>query len=157
MDLLAVSPTAIAGVGLIGLYACYLVYTGLSLRAKHAAFRARTGSYDAPAVARLPFLWGIDVMRDNIKTVREDRVLPTELDMFRDMGSNTWSTLLLGTKFINTAEPENLKTMMAVDFKKWGLGEQRKRVFRPLLGEGRITATLDIVSLTHRSYRYLHH
>lgn len=35
-----------------------------------------------------------------------------------------------------TLEPENLKTIQAVDHKKWGLGTRRKIGFRPLLGDG---------------------
>ncbi|GAB7349248.1 hypothetical protein MBLNU459_g8405t2 [Dothideomycetes sp. NU459] len=36
-------------------------------------------------------------------------------------------------------EPENLKTVMALDFKKWGLGKRRIVCFRPLLGQGIFT------------------
>lgn len=130
-------PVATAIVALVLSYALYLTITSLRRRAQQYAIRARTGALDAPQVPRWPLLWGVDVMSANIKTIRDKVVLSTELGMFREIGSYTWSTMLLGTRFINTAEPENLKAIMATDFKKWGLGWQRKKVFRPLLGEGR--------------------
>jgi len=133
LDLYAVAASVLA---LVVSYAVYLGLTSLRRRSTHATLRARTGALDAPQVPRLPFLYGIDIMRANIKTIRDKRVLSTELAMFREMGSWTWSTVLLGTRFTNTAEPENLKTIMATDFRKWGLGWQRKRAFEPLLGEG---------------------
>lgn len=37
-----------------------------------------------------------------------------------------------------TLEPENLKTIQAIDHKKWGLGTRRKIGFRPLLGDGEV-------------------
>ena len=36
-----------------------------------------------------------------------------------------------------TIEPENLKSIQAIDFKKWGLGTRRKVAFEPLLGHGK--------------------
>ena len=43
---------------------------------------------------------------------------------------------LLGRHAYFTIEPENLKTIQAVEFKKWGLGSRRKTAFDPLLGAG---------------------
>jgi len=40
---------------------------------------------------------------------------------------------------ISTIEPENLKTIQAVDFKKWTLGSRRISAFRPFLGLGIFT------------------
>ena len=37
---------------------------------------------------------------------------------------------------ITTIEPENLKTIQAIDFKKWGLPERRIQAFLPFLGAG---------------------
>ena len=132
------SPIAATALALIVSYILYLTLTHLRLYTKHAAARARIGAKEPPAVRRIPFLWGLDTLRDNIKTVRELRALSTELGMFHEMGSWTWSTVILGTKFINTTEPDNLKVIMATEFRKWGLGKYRKKVFRPLLGEGEI-------------------
>ena len=46
---------------------------------------------------------------------------------------------VLFTEQILTVEPDNLKTILALDFKKWGLGSRRKNAFVPLLGHGIFT------------------
>ena len=53
-------------------------------------------------------------------------------------GHHTYFKILF-TNFIQTLEPENVKTMLALDFKKWGLGDRRKHAFVPLLGHGIFT------------------
>jgi hypothetical protein len=47
--------------------------------------------------------------------------------------------VVLGSTFIATIEPENLKTIQATEHKKWSLGKRRKVAFRPLLGVGGCT------------------
>lgn len=49
--------------------------------------------------------------------------------------ARTHQLSLLGESFIATIEPENVKTMLATNFKDWDLG-YRKRLFQPLLGNG---------------------
>lgn len=65
--------------------------------------------------------------------------LAENYDRYQRMGVNTFSVVALGRKIHTTIEPENLKTIQATDFKKWGLGERRKVAFRPLLGSGIFT------------------
>ena len=46
---------------------------------------------------------------------------------------------IIFTDMIQTVEPENLKTMLAVNFKDYGLGDRRKTAFIPFLGRGIFT------------------
>jgi cytochrome P450 len=50
----------------------------------------------------------------------------------------TWSAALMGESFFNTIDPENVKALLATNFKDFGLG-QRLDAFGPLLGEGIFT------------------
>jgi len=47
---------------------------------------------------------------------------------------------VLGKTFVSTIEPENLKSVLATDFKNWRVGNERKKFLGPLLGEGIFTS-----------------
>lgn len=51
---------------------------------------------------------------------------------------STWSVVVAGRRFINTIEPENVKSVLSVNFKEYSLGG-RLVAFGPLLGEGIFT------------------
>jgi len=50
----------------------------------------------------------------------------------------TWSAAMMGKTFFNTIDPENIKAVLATNFKDFGLGE-RIEAFGPLLGHGIFT------------------
>lgn len=50
----------------------------------------------------------------------------------------TWSSTAMGRVFINTIDPENIKTVLATSFNDFGLGH-RLHTFGPLLGRGIFT------------------
>lgn len=47
--------------------------------------------------------------------------------------------LLELVRFISTIEPENINSVLATDFKSFGLSESRKKILKPFLGEGIFT------------------
>ena len=58
---------------------------------------------------------------------------------FERIGLNTFQFRAGGRSVYTTIEPENLKAIQSLDFKNWGLGEQRKSLFAPFLGAGIFT------------------
>ncbi len=50
----------------------------------------------------------------------------------------THEQLLLGSRSINTIDPENIEAILSTQFKDFGLGA-REQNFRPLLGHGIFT------------------
>ena len=76
------------------------------------------------------------MFRQNMSAFKNHHFLETSYNRFREMGVNTFQFVALGRKIMITVEPENLKTIQAVNFKHWGLGSRRKVGFRPLLGDG---------------------
>ncbi|KAE8131080.1 cytochrome P450 [Aspergillus pseudotamarii] len=78
---------------------------------------------------------GLDEVRTMLRMFREDRFLEWALEKYRRHG-NTFTTSVLGDDNICTVEPENIKTILAVKFKQFDLGEKRRRTFHPLLGDG---------------------
>jgi hypothetical protein len=66
------------------------------------------------------------------------QVLPDLFRRFEDVG-NTFSHVSMGRKIWVTREPENVKAILATNFKDFGIG-QRFRAMGPLLGQGIFTS-----------------
>ncbi len=93
-------------------------------------------------ISRLPQqerILGLQLFRENMRFLKEHKILERSYNRFKEMGVGTFSFCALGRTMYITIEPENLKTIQAVEFKKWGLGKRRKVGFRPLLGDGIFT------------------
>ena len=60
-------------------------------------------------------------------------------DRFELLGVRTAQIDILTRRFVSTVEPENLKCVLASDFRNYGLSKERKKLLRPLLGEGIFT------------------
>ena len=54
---------------------------------------------------------------------------------------------VFGKEIVTTIEPENVKQVLSLGFRDWGIGEQRKKVMEPFLGEGIFTTDGAEVSL----------
>lgn len=80
-----------------------------------------------------PFL-GLDTFPDTIRAVTQHRILGRGCELFRDYG-NTFTARELGRRAILTIEPENIKTVLSLKFKDYGISF-RLAPFKPLLGEG---------------------
>jgi len=84
--------------------------------------------------------FGVDLLVKNTKVRQEHRVLDQQHTRFREMNANTFRLVLLGRCIHYTIEAENLKHMLAVDFKKWSVGSRRILGLAPLLGKGIFTS-----------------
>lgn len=58
---------------------------------------------------------------------------------YREHG-NTYAGRIVGSRSLATCEPENLKAILATNFKDWSLGSARFNAFHPLLGPGIFTS-----------------
>jgi hypothetical protein len=80
--------------------------------------------------AKLVLSWdpilGLDFFIANRKIFKAHKVLETMTKRFERMQTNTMRVRALGQILHITIEPENLKTIQAIDFKSWSLGTRRK-------------------------------
>ena len=60
-------------------------------------------------------------------------------DRFELLGVRTAHIDILTRRFVATVEPENLKCVLASDFRSYGLSKESKKLLRPLLGDGIFT------------------
>lgn len=123
-------------IGLALLYTIYHVISALDLWNRRRAFKRDRGVQDAPRLPQKDPILGLDLFLENIASLKTHTLLETTASRFWNTGFNTFRLVALGRHMHATLEPENLKTIQAVDHKKWGLGTRRKIGFRPLLGDG---------------------
>ena len=124
------------------IYALYYLHWELTIGASRRAMIKEHGCKPirhSPDLNSFPNnIIGFKEFKRSIKAVAEHRLLDHNRSRFLNNGNNTHVKILL-TEHMQTLEPENIKTIMALDFKKWGLGKGRKSAFVPLLGHGIFT------------------
>jgi len=86
-------------------------------------------------------IFGIDNILESIKAKRELRLLDRFKENFEKHG-NTFKSRLGQQHIYATREPENVKTILSLKFKDFGLGG-RDKAFGPLLGKGIFTMDGD--------------
>lgn len=121
------------------IFILYTLFTQLTVGRRRRALARSKGCLPPPAYPQWDKVFGIDVFRQNIAALKAHTILERGQQRFHEMGVTTMSIMALGRHFHFTLEPENLKTIQAIDSKKWGLGTRRKLAFRPLLGDGIFT------------------
>lgn len=80
-----------------------------------------------------PFL-GLDTLPGTIHARRQHKILERNCELFRIYG-NTFTLKELHRRAIATVEPENIKTILSLKFKDYGISH-RLGPFKPLLGKG---------------------
>ncbi|KAI9691013.1 MAG: hypothetical protein M1822_008633 [Bathelium mastoideum] len=86
--------------------------------------------------------WGISRFYEMMKTIHDggDILEDIVVKRFFENGKMTREgTGLLGKLSLNTIDPRNIQTVMALKFKDFEVGKRRHRAFRPLLGTGIFT------------------
>ncbi|KAJ5761620.1 hypothetical protein N7533_003659 [Penicillium manginii] len=78
--------------------------------------------------------FGLDTIPATIRALRENRIIARTPEFYRRFG-NTHKVIGIVSKQITTIEPENIKTVLSLNFKDYRLGF-RLPSFKPLLGEG---------------------
>ena len=124
------------------IYALYYLHWELTIGASRRAMIKQHGCKpmrEFPDLNSFPNnIIGIKEVKRSLEAVKEHRLLAHNRSRFLNNGNNTHFKIMF-TDLMQTLEPENLKTIMALDFKKWGLGKRRRDAFVPLLGHGIFT------------------
>lgn len=121
-------------------YLFYYAYWQLTTGSRR---RAMIREYGCLPVKKYPSkdpFFGIDMFRATLKRFKERKILEGFVARFEFMNARTFTFKSLGKQITTTIEPENIKTMQALDFKKWALPTGRIRFFTPLLGVGIFTS-----------------
>jgi cytochrome P450 len=109
----------------------YSFTTGHRLR----VFAAQHGCQHAQW-RQTPFTFGLRFWLAQIKAIKEHRLLPYMQSNFSELDCHTRHHYVLGTDFYTTDDPENIKAVLATDFSKWSLGQERIDEMSSYLGMG---------------------
>lgn len=118
----------------------YKVQQRLSLSARHDLIIKEHG---CKPIRRLPelenpfFEWRFLV--NTMKAYRKHRLMELIQDRYNRLGYTIRAKVMFRYIY-QTAEPQNIKTILATKFNDWSLPDGRKRAFIPLLGQGIFTS-----------------
>jgi len=135
------SPSIIAVVVLSGTYLIYTV-TRRSIRAyRRAIFKKKNGCKPVPFFPHKDPIFGLDFFIEGSKLLKTGKFLPRTQERWSlvNNGVYTYSHLVLGNRLIVTIEPENIKTILATQFKNFQMPRTRLDNFVPFLGHGIFT------------------
>ncbi|CZS96200.1 probable cytochrome P450 52A12 [Rhynchosporium graminicola] len=102
-----------------------------------ARFKKQHGCKPEARIPQSERIIGYGLYKTQVRAQKTRNLLTVGRQRFLDHG-NTWSAVLMGKSFYNTVEPENVKAILATQFKDFSLGE-RLQSFGPLLGQGIFT------------------
>ena len=121
------TPYRVHGRLLLLLILLYVIYRLVLRVRKGSANRRLEREWQCQPTRRLDAgVLGIRHLLKILKEMKSHTVLSSIQDRFHQIGRNTYSFTMLGTPLITTCEPENIKTVLALDFEKWGVGPLRK-------------------------------
>ncbi|KAL9599199.1 MAG: hypothetical protein Q9219_003980 [cf. Caloplaca sp. 3 TL-2023] len=124
--------------GLLGVYILNLLYLRVLRYGSHQQFIKKHGCEPTKILpSRYPF--GIDTFIENINDIKSHTLLSSYQQLFYKLGSTTFFAQFLWLTTFSTTEPENIKAILATDFKSYSVGEERNKSLRPILGEGIFT------------------
>lgn len=121
-------------------YTTYRLYTHLKLASAHRHLAASKGCKPPPKWRQSPFLFGLDIFYDSYKDMKAHCSLENTRTRFWALGANTVQMEVPGATLFSTIEPQNIKSVLATNFKDWGIGEGRKKMMEPFIGEGIFTS-----------------
>lgn len=120
-------------------YIIYFTISSLALWRKRSAIKRQNKCKPAPRLPQKDPFFGLDFFKDNRKAMEEGRMLDAAIKRFQDMKANTFALKMAGMNVVTTIDPENIKTILALDFKKYSIGAARKDGLQPMLGAGIFT------------------
>lgn len=108
-----------------------------------ATLKRKHGCQSESRIPQIDPVLGYDIFRIQVDAFKNNQVLSLAFSRYQKYGL-TWSVKLMGGRFYNTIETENIKAILATSFKDFGLGG-RQEACKPLLGKGIFTTGIALV------------
>ncbi|CAG8970973.1 hypothetical protein HYALB_00007641 [Hymenoscyphus albidus] len=112
-----------------------LVSIGLTYR-RHAVIIRRHGCKPCPAYPHKDFIIGLDIFMEGMKLNKIGGLLENVRARYTRLNTKTFSQRLLGDKIIMTCEPENVKAILAAQFKEFDIPKPRRDAASDVFGHG---------------------
>jgi cytochrome P450 len=136
------SPSVVGIIVLSGVYILYSLTSRLIAYQRRARIIKEKGCKPFAKYPHKDPIFGLDLFKENVKLSKEGGIWIEFEKRYNRIngGVHTFSQLLLGEEIINTAEPENIKAILATQFKDFQLPSRRKESFQPVFGHGIFTS-----------------
>ncbi|KAI0200290.1 cytochrome P450 [Astrocystis sublimbata] len=114
---------------LIVVFALWMIYINIdeSVRVRRLGARAPL------IVSKIPF--GLDIVAKQVEATMKYKNLETFLDMIKPSPNYNAECTLLGKRIVFTADPENIKAILATQFSDYGKGEPFHNEWKEFLGD----------------------
>ena len=123
-------------------YALYYIHWELTVGASRRRMIKEHGCKPMRPIPELEsplnLIVGWKLLSENLAAYKRHQLLQHVKERYGRLG-NTFRAKALFDNVVQTIEPENLKTVLATEFKDWNLPDSRNTAFRPLLGHGIFT------------------
>ncbi|TVY36228.1 Cytochrome P450 monooxygenase [Lachnellula subtilissima] len=134
------SPAVVVAAGLGSLYILYLFVQATITSHRRYLLSRKHGCKPVPSYPHKDPIFGLDVFVKNYKLSNTGGFLDDVKRKYEKViGGYTFTQLVLGERVILTAEPENIKAILATQFKDFELPPRRKVAFQPVFGHGIFT------------------
>jgi cytochrome P450 len=117
-----------------GAFLSYILYTRIVLYLARQRMIKENGCKPCRARFNKDPIFGLDVMKLMSENAKKHIVLQENKKRFEKLGT-TFQSRIVTMPIIATCEPENIKTILSLKFKDFGLNH-RQAAFTPLLGHG---------------------
>ncbi|CAD6443886.1 8d5297c9-8388-451d-a4a1-d950d110eaa0 [Sclerotinia trifoliorum] len=117
-------------------YVIYNLIQKVLLYQQQRTFAKQNNCLPCVSYPRKDPFYGLDFFVNTIRAGRNGKFLETTQKRFESLGVYTYVSNPLGITTINTADPENIKTVLATAFKDYELFSRRKAGLMPIFGPG---------------------
>lgn len=131
-------PTTLIAIIVATAFVGAIAYRRITLRLQRRQFILKHGCQPPPSFSFSSSLFGLAQFSGRRKAAKEHRLLQYASRNFQTLGL-TWRSNVFGQEVVLTIQPENIKTILSLRFKEYGLGN-RERTLGPLLGKGIFTS-----------------
>lgn len=133
------SPSLVAALSFAAVFLLYQIIQYAITEQRRAAFRRSKGCKPVVKYPHKDPIFGLDMILDNVANVKSGRFLPSIRARTERMGANTYSHLVMGKTTYNTNEPDNIKAILATQFKEFRMPSIRTNALQPVFGHGIFT------------------
>jgi cytochrome P450 len=131
-------PTTLLAIAIATAFVTVVAYRRVRLNLKRRQYQLKHGCQPPPSFRWVNSLFGLAQYSGRRKAAKENRLLKFASGNFQTLGP-TWRSNVFGQEVILTIQPENIKTILSLRFKEYGLGN-REHTLGPLLGRGIFTS-----------------
>ena len=124
----------------VSLCTAYFLYREITIAYPRRRLAASKGCLQPPFIPAADPFFGLDFFYESYKAIKSHRALELLPRKLKRLGKNTAAMNMFGKTIVTTIEPENVKQVLSLGFKDWGIGKERKKVMEPFLGDGIFTS-----------------